>query len=301
MPDRAVVSMPGRIDATGWAPPQVGKVPGRSAPPLGLTKWLQQRGVPTAHLLRPLESPCGATGPGLAVCGWQVALPDLAPSLMQHLPEAPLPSRFAQATTLRRLGHVAGRLCAERGVQALLGQPWAVANADSGAPLWPTGCTGSISHSDHEACAVVALSGATAGLGIDVENVVSASTAHELAAVCCTPAERQRWLQGNNCSMPLTLTLTLIFAAKECLYKALAPTLGRFIDFDEVEVTAFVPTQQRLHLQPRAGGPLQGVLVQATAHYQLNAARTRVMCGLLLPSARHTARPSALQQPCTRA
>jgi enterobactin synthetase component D len=144
---------------------------------------------------------------------------------------------MAGSASSRLLAHHAGRTCAGAALAALGSaererQP--LLRGSAGEPLWPTGFIGSITHTSDFACAVVASSQSFAGIGIDSERLVDAAVGDDIATVCLTAAERQRLLLG-----PLLYrrwTATVIFCVKEAFYKAAYPLVGRYIDFDELEV-----------------------------------------------------------------
>lgn len=245
-------------------------------PPL-LTFWLRQNGIEVGHLLQPIPDPCEALLPGGAGAAWTVSLDELADVAARHLATAPLPEWLA--TPRQRLGYLGGRLCAERGLQSLLGTREAVGHDDQGAPDWPLHCTGSISHSSHDACAMVAHCDASAGIGVDTEGVVDANVAREIGLVCCTPCERARWLDA---APQPELVATLIFSAKECLYKALAPWLRRFVDFDEAETLSLDLRHRVLRIGARPGSPLSGLVEPVDVRFGVQD--RRVVCALSLPT-----------------
>ena len=102
------------------------------------------------------------------------------------LPTAPYPlepAMEADTTTMsirRKLGFSAGREAARR-AQALLGRdPIAVPIGQGGAPAWPAGITGSISHTDHLVFAVIVVEPSDqpdrVSIGIDVEQLEESTT-----------------------------------------------------------------------------------------------------------------------------
>lgn len=126
---------------------------------------------------------------------------------------------------------VGGRLAANAALRMLGMRAPAILSDDRGAPVPPQGASVTISH---KRTLVVALAArAEAGeVGVDLEDLAPERahlaprllTPKELAEVEALP-EQRRWT-----------AVLLRFALKEALYKAVAPRLGRFIDFDEAEV-----------------------------------------------------------------
>ena len=104
----------------------------------------------------------------------------------------------------------------------------AIPSGQAREPLWPTGCIGSITHSEDLAIAAVAASGTLRSLGIDLE--VAERVTPELHAKLITPWECGL-LQDADPRMP-----GLVFSAKEAAYKAVYPLVGKFIGFQEAEV-----------------------------------------------------------------
>lgn len=95
---------------------------------------------------------------------------------------------------------------------------------DERRPLWPSRLCGSISHSTVLAGALVTDAAAVGGIGLDIET--AGRVENGLLDRLLTERE-QRALDGD----PARL-----FSAKEAVYKAVNPRLGRYIDFRDVEV-----------------------------------------------------------------
>lgn len=99
-------------------------------------------------------------------------------------------------------------------------------------PLWPQGWIGSITHNDD--VALVALTEEIYGrlLGIDLESWMSPELAAETKDLVVLPGELASlgsdWLPER--------LLTLVFSAKESLFKALYPTVREYFGFDSAEL-----------------------------------------------------------------
>lgn len=118
-----------------------------------------------------------------------------------------------------------GRRVAREGLKRIGVEPCEIPSEDR-RPVWPEGVVGSIGHSRGLAAAVVGPADAFDGLGIDIEteNAVSGSTADRLL----TEAEHA-WL-------PAPEWRTMIFAAKEAVYKSVNPIVREFLGFQDVEI-----------------------------------------------------------------
>lgn len=167
-----------------------------------------------------------------------------------------LPPSIQRASRPRQLTYLGGRLCAETALLAATGQYEAVATGEGGAPCWPVGITGSIAHTSGHAWAVVARLNQGNHLGIDSEFIVNESGAQDIVALCCTPWERMRWFQSIH-----PLRATLLFSAKESVYKAIHPIVKRFVDFEEVEMIDCSPATDE-----GSAGPVDGTMGVGGAH-----------------------------------
>ncbi len=131
------------------------------------------------------------------------------------------------ASPHRRRELVAGRAA----IRALLPDAGAIGRDDRGAPVLPRGWVGSISHKQSHAAAIVAPD-AGARVGIDLER--AAPPRGDIAHHVLT----ERELAGLTLTDPVALgrAVTLRFAIKEAIYKAVDPFVRRYVGFHEVEL-----------------------------------------------------------------
>lgn len=178
----------------------------------------------------------------LASAGAALPLQRLGDLLSGCLDAEVLPAHLHRAVLKRQLDFIGGRLCAERALFELGVGRLAVGRDDGGAPRWPGACTGSITHTGGVAYALACRTRETYAIGIDSERLLDRAGLASVRAMCCTRAEIERYLGGDNA----LCAASLIFSAKEALYKAISATVGRFVDFTEVELAAIDYASQQL-------------------------------------------------------
>ena len=140
--------------------------------------------------------------------------------------------RAAELGPLRGRELVAGRTA----LRLALGTgPWAWTSApgavpilsdDRGAPILPVGWVGSVSHKGPFAAALVAPAGA-GHIGVDLE--LAAAPRQDIARRILTPREQAALPDRGR-------AVTLRFAIKEAIYKAVDPYVRRYVGFTEVEL-----------------------------------------------------------------
>jgi 4'-phosphopantetheinyl transferase EntD len=123
-----------------------------------------------------------------------------------------------------------GRACAYEALSRFNSRPLAIGTGDGGMPLWPERFCGSIAHTDGLACAAVCPVGEIVGLGVDVERIRNFEV--DCARLVCREEELKSLSKiGVHETLPGAL---IAFVAKEATYKAVYPTLRRFLEFHEV-------------------------------------------------------------------
>lgn len=118
---------------------------------------------------------------------------------------------------------------------------------DQRQPLWPDGIVGSISHTDSVAMACAFGAQPPAGVGVDVERVVTEEAAQALVSSAFDAGECSR-LEAAFGGDRLT-ALTVGFSAKESLYKAAFADVRRFFDFSAARVEHVDPHARYLRLR----------------------------------------------------
>ncbi len=145
--------------------------------------------------------------------------------------EAPV---VARAVEQRQREFATGRLCARRALARLGVRPVPILPGPGGAPEWPDGVVGSITHCAGYRAAAVAWADDVASIGIDAEPhhtlpdgvldaVASADDQHPLRRLAA-PDPQVHWDR-------------VLFSAKESVYKAWFPHAGAMLDYDEADVT----------------------------------------------------------------
>lgn len=143
-------------------------------------------------------------------------------------------SMVARAVEKRRREFATARTCA-RGALAFLGvRPTPILLGERGAPQWPPGIVGSITHCAGYRAAAVARTRDIVTIGVDAEpdDVLPDGI---LDAVSLA-AERAR-LAELAASLPGTRWDRLLFCAKEAVYKAWFPLARRWLGFEDADIT----------------------------------------------------------------
>ena len=154
---------------------------------------------------------------------------DLPPIL--HADEA----AFARGLSpIRRASWVGGRVALRAALTAIaFDAPAPILATPRGGPAMPSGVLGSVSHKNDLAVALVARAAAAPAVtvGIDVEAVRALK--RDIARHVLTADERAALPPEGPARDAEVL---LLFSAKEAIYKALDPWVGRFVSFQEATV-----------------------------------------------------------------
>jgi 4'-phosphopantetheinyl transferase EntD len=153
----------------------------------------------------------------------------------------------ARAVAKRRREFAAVRGCARRAMEKLGVPAQAVVNGERGAPRWPEGLAGSMTHCDGYCAAALVRATELASLGIDAEPHGPLPDGVGPSVFLPAEAERLALLAGQR---PAVHWDRILFSAKESVYKAWYPLTRKWLDFSEADIT----------LRPAPGGAPTGTL-----------------------------------------
>lgn len=147
----------------------------------------------------------------------------------------------ARAVAKRRREFGTVRECARAALARLGGPRVPLLPGERGAPRWPDGFIGSMTHCDGYRAAAVARATDLAGVGLDAEPNEPIPGEGVLATVTL-PGERARLPELAE-RAPRVAFDRLMFSAKESVYKAWFPLTGRWLGFAEADVTVRVTAE----------------------------------------------------------
>lgn len=194
------------------------------------------------------------------------------------------PSSIQRSIVKRKAEFFFGRLAARLAISDLVGAEVSrrpIGVGDERQPVWPEGILGSISHTDSIAAAAVTLCGRHRGIGIDIEKIVDKTGELSLQSVAINDRELG-YLHNSPSPWPLPILLTIIFSAKESLYKAAFNEVGHYFDFNDVELHSISPLQRRLHLciNKNLSSNLQAGTILETRFSLIDAHNVLTYCAL---------------------
>jgi enterobactin synthetase component D len=169
--------------------------------------------------------------------------PEEPGELDTHFPGEPLPESLDRAVRKRQMEFLAGRQCARQAIAACApdhaGAPIPIGSRRE--PIWPDAVVGSITHVHRFASAAVARRTDASGIGLDVELVMADALAADVLASIATPDEVAAIARATGWTT--ARALTVVFSAKETIFKCLHSQVGRYFDFldaaiDEVDPVA---------------------------------------------------------------
>jgi 4'-phosphopantetheinyl transferase EntD len=153
----------------------------------------------------------------------------------------------ARAVPERRREFGTVRACARRALAGLGIGPVSILPGERGAPCWPEGVVGSMTHCAGYRAAAVASSAVVWSVGVDAEpNLPLPDPA--LVDLVARPAEAVM-IDELRRRDPGVCWDRLVFSAKESVYKTWYPLTGQWLDFAEAEIDV------------RAGGRFRGRLL----------------------------------------
>lgn len=145
-----------------------------------------------------------------------------------------LPDEIKRSVPKRQAEFLAGRFSA---LQAIHEIDQSITNIPIGlnrSPSLPDHIVATITHTDGIALCMAAKKSDVSYLGADIEKIIVEKTAFEIEKSIITPQEKQIL---NNLDIDFPIALSLVFSAKESLFKALHPFVQRYFDFSAAKLT----------------------------------------------------------------
>lgn len=156
------------------------------------------------------------------------------------------PPEIRRSVAKRRCEYFYGRIAARAALGSLGLTDCIILNDSSRAPVFPPGVVGSISHTNRIAMAAVARAVERQGIGLDVEHVPEVEALEALALLSMSADER---CLARDLPLPFGVVATLVFSAKESVYKALSRHAGRVIGFSSIRFAGLDPLQRRMEFE----------------------------------------------------
>ncbi|MFF1640475.1 4'-phosphopantetheinyl transferase [Streptomyces sp. NPDC058246] len=140
---------------------------------------------------------------------------------------------LTRAVEKRRREFTTVRACARRAMEKLGVPPGPVLPGERGAPQWPQGVIGSMTHCEGYSAAALARATDLASLGMDAEPHLALPEGVLDAVALPTEVGRLDRLGAEN---PTVHWDRLLFSAKESVYKAWFPLTRKWLDFSEADI-----------------------------------------------------------------
>jgi 4'-phosphopantetheinyl transferase EntD len=178
---------------------------------------------------------------------------------------------IAKAVERRRIEFTTGRWCAREALSHSGIAPQPILVGPRGAPVWPKGTCGSITHAGSLCAAVAASTDEVEGLGIDVVELREASATLVSTAPIFAQDSEVAAARSGLAADDDALHLAVLFSAKETAIKAMTESLARYVEFTEVTID-LEPTSFSAHCTS-AGLSVMGWWTQCGGYVFTAAAR----------------------------
>lgn len=150
----------------------------------------------------------------------------------------PFPDSLRRSVKTRQAEYFAGRNCARHAMLVLNAEVTQVLIGDKRQPLWPNSknggkLVGSIAHSGNIALCIAAERQKISHLGVDIEHHIEEDLINEIQSTVINAIEKQ-YLVSADLAFPEALTL--VFSAKETIFKTLFDDVGKYFGFETAEL-----------------------------------------------------------------
>ena len=160
-----------------------------------------------------------------------------------------MPVELDTAIPRRKAEYLLGRLCARHALRRCgfdgAHLPWS-----RGAPAWPPGVVGSITHTEGFVAAAVSRCSTVASVGIDAEIIADCAGVAAIRSIALS--ERERRVVDETAAhsrYSLAERATAIFSAKESFYKCVYPVIQSSFGFNVLRLLRWLEPQQHIEFE----------------------------------------------------
>jgi len=154
-------------------------------------------------------------------------------SLFEHF-NIHFPDAIKYSVLKRQAEYLAGRYAARCALHHLGIEVKDIATGKHRNPVWPSGISASITHTDSIAICAASYKSDYEYLGIDLEKRLNSKCVTEIKNSIINLQEEYLLLKSE---LSFEDAFTLTFSAKESLFKALYPSVGGYFDFSAAQIT----------------------------------------------------------------
>ena len=152
----------------------------------------------------------------------------------QHSPDIQTPASFSSACLKRKCEYLAGRICARDALARNHSHDFQIISGADRSPTWPKGFSGSITHSHNFAAAAVGFKHIAKGIGIDTEAQIASK---RLESIKPRLFLDQELVSRQQPPINPEAYYTLLFSAKESIFKCIYPLTGVFFGFHDAFIS----------------------------------------------------------------
>ncbi|UTM60135.1 4'-phosphopantetheinyl transferase superfamily protein [Photobacterium sp. CCB-ST2H9] len=157
-----------------------------------------------------------------------------------------MPDSIKRSVAKRQAEFLAGRIVARDALCAIQHDACQIPIGEHRAPVWPEGVIGAISHTGKAAIALAKWQQKNVQVGLDMEVIIPEEQCEQLQSMLLNDAECTLLKQQE---LPWSTLFTLVFSAKESLFKAIYPEVRQYLEFLDSEIVAFNSETQTLSLR----------------------------------------------------
>ncbi len=187
---------------------------------------------------------------------------------------------LTKAVAKRRIEFATVRVCARTALAELGVPPAPILPGPRGAPGWPAGIVGSMTHCAGYRGAAVASQEFAASIGIDAEP--HGPLPDGVLDAIARP-EEHGWLAELTRTAPAVHWDRLLFSMKESVYKAWFPLTGSWLDFDEASITVD-PAASAFTAVLQVPGPVLNGRELTTFTGRFSTSATLVLTAIAVPA-----------------